>query len=360
MNARHSLVIGKFYPPHLGHKFLIDQASANSGQVTVMISCSDHESIPLSQRVAWLRAIHSHQPNVEILGQVNNTLTDYDDPDIWDKHMQIFRKGLGSRLPEIDMIFSSESYGPEMAERLGVPHVMVDASRSTIDVSATRIRTDIVANAEFLHPVVRADLAMRVVCLGAESSGTTTLSRDLAQHYAAQTNFSHTQWVGEYGREYTQGKLVTARTNAPYANPGPSDLTWDDRDFELIAAEQNRLEDLAAQDSGMLVICDTDAFTTGVFQEMYLGHTTSPVRAHAKHTHDLYILTSHDGVPYVQDGLRIGDSHRPRMTKLCRDALDANQHKYIVAYGNPATRLSFAIGVIDAMLETKWSFSPPH
>jgi len=56
--ARRGLVIGKFYPPHRGHKLLIDTAQRGADEVYVIV-CGKPEHVPAGElRAAWLREIH--------------------------------------------------------------------------------------------------------------------------------------------------------------------------------------------------------------------------------------------------------------------------------------------------------------
>ena len=56
--AKNALVIGKFYPPHRGHKFLIDAASETNNIVHVIV-CHKSDQIPEGNlRKAWLQEIH--------------------------------------------------------------------------------------------------------------------------------------------------------------------------------------------------------------------------------------------------------------------------------------------------------------
>ena len=50
---QHGLVIGKFYPPHLGHIYLIRTAAAHCQQVTVGVLGASVETITIAQRVAY-------------------------------------------------------------------------------------------------------------------------------------------------------------------------------------------------------------------------------------------------------------------------------------------------------------------
>jgi cytidyltransferase-like protein len=57
------VVIGKFYPPHRGHKLLIDTASAAS-DLTVIICEHPSQKISGALRQAWLQEIH---PSVRVV-----------------------------------------------------------------------------------------------------------------------------------------------------------------------------------------------------------------------------------------------------------------------------------------------------
>lgn len=61
-------MVGKFYPPHLGHLHLITQAAAGCGAVTVLVMAARNETLPLANRVAWLRTAGAGQPGVTVTG----------------------------------------------------------------------------------------------------------------------------------------------------------------------------------------------------------------------------------------------------------------------------------------------------
>ncbi|GLY81568.1 adenylyltransferase/cytidyltransferase family protein [Actinoallomurus iriomotensis] len=167
-DVSHGLVIGKFYPPHAGHHHLIDTAAARCDRLTVVVAASPVETIPIALRAAWLRERHP-QPQVEIVAAVDDNEVDYDSDEVWAAHVAVFRAAAAD---PVDLVFSSEDYGPELAHRLDAVHVPVDPARTRHPVSGTAVRADPVACWEWLSPAVRAYLARRVVVVGAESSGT--------------------------------------------------------------------------------------------------------------------------------------------------------------------------------------------
>src|SRR5690606_31123528 len=84
----------------------------------------------------------------------------------------------------------------------------------------------------------------KVVILGPESTGKSTLSQQLATHY-------HTEWVPEYARQYLE------ELGRPY----------EQHDLLTIAAGQLGLEDEMAQKAQGLLICDTDLYVIKVWSE---------------------------------------------------------------------------------------------
>ncbi|MDQ1659044.1 MAG: HTH-type transcriptional regulator, transcriptional repressor of biosynthesis s, partial [Cryptosporangiaceae bacterium] len=221
----HGLVVGKFYPPHAGHHHLIRAAAARCASVTVVACASSAESIPLDLRVRWLAEEH---PDVHVVGAVDDHPIDYADPAVWDLHCAVFRDALAGA--EADAVFSSEGYGAELARRFAAEHVCVDLGRDAVPVSGTAVRADPVAHWQHLSAPVRGWFARRVVVVGAESTGTTTLSRDLAAAFRERGGvWADTRWVPEYGRDLTLRKLAELRRADPRATV--FGLTWTRADF---------------------------------------------------------------------------------------------------------------------------------
>lgn len=365
----HGLVIGKFYPPHAGHHFLIDAAAGSCRRVTVVVMASDAESIPLAARVAWLRESFAHtRPAVEVVGIVDNLVVDYEDDEVWTGHVALMRQAVENgrhRAQPIDAVFTSEPYGHELARRFDAANVCLDRARATVAISATKVRADPVAHWGLVAPPVRAWFARRIVVLGAESTGTTTLSLDLAEALRARGGVhALTGWVPEYGRTLTVVKLAVARARAARAGdaePGIFDLEWSEGDFTRIVRRQNADEEFAARQGGPVLVCDTDALATTVWQERYTGIVTADVRAEAAHMppRALYILTSHEGVPFDDDGLRDGEHLRPWMTRRFRDVLAAQDVPWIEVRGDRRERLRRSLERIDTLLASGWNLADP-
>lgn len=362
----HGLVIGKFYPPHSGHHFLIRSAADTCARLTVVVMAAHHESIPLGERVCWIREHWADNARVAVVGIHDDLPVDYDSQTIWDGHVDLMRQALAAAppAPAVDAVFSSEPYGTELARRFDAVPVLLDLSRETYAVSGTKVRADPVAHWDEIEPPVRAWLTRRVVVLGAESTGTTTLARDLATALRARGGpHALTRWVPEYGREMTIAKLATARALAGPDRPAPTiyDLTWEDGDFELIGRRQNQIEQHAARTGGPVLVCDTDTLATTVWQERYRGRTTDSVQelATALPPRALYLLTSHRGVPFDDDGLRDGEHVRPWMTSRFREVLTVSGTPWLEMHGDRSARLAQALAATDRLLTGGWDLADP-
>lgn len=355
MSARyeHGLVLGKFYPPHEGHHHLVRTAKARCERLTVLVCAASVESVPLADRVAWMREVH---PDVRVVGAVDDNRMDLRDPAIWDAHMAVFR----AAVPEpVDAVFTSESYGDELARRFGAVSVLVDPGRTLHPVSGTEVRADPAGCWDFLAPPVRAALTRRVVVLGAESTGTTTLALALAGHYRARGGvWARTRYVPEYGREFSERRLAALRERRPGAQW--EDVEFTTEDFPLIARRQNALEEEAARAGSPVLICDTDSFATTVWHERYVGGRNPEIEEIADRApHHLWLLTGHEGVAFEDDGLRDREELRPWMTGRFRAELARTGRTYLMLEGPREKRLADAVAAVDALLDQGWYFAAP-
>ena len=316
------LIIGKFYPPHKGHKYLIDYACSRVKKLTVIVCENETYKIPGELRFDWLKKIH---PNVEfILYRYNLKDLSDDDTEGWAK---VTKKIINFKP---DIVFSSEEYGYRWAELLGSRHILVDIERKNISISGSAIRKDPYKYWNFLEAPVKHYFLKRVCVLGAESTGTTTLAKSLAEVY-------HTQWVPEYGREYCE-KVLGVKL---------FEHKWREEEFLHIARQQNILEEKYSKSANKILICDTNSFATTVWCERYTGKWSKKVEKISDgRKYDLYILTK-DDIPFVQDGTRDGRRIRHSMHLTFLKLLKERKEKYIIVSGNHKKRLKTSIDFIN-------------
>lgn len=316
--------VGKFYPPHRGHKHLIDTARRQVDRLVVMLAHHESQRIPGELRREWLQEIH---PDCEI-HLVPDELAD--DSEQWAR----FTIAHLGRAP--DVVFSSEDYGPRFAAHMNCRHVMVDRQRVRVPVSGTAVRSDPLGHLDFLEPCVRAHFVRRVVLVGAESTGKTTLAELLARKW-------QTSWVPEFGREYWERKVAGLSMEGPL--PG-----WSSEEFVTIAAGQQSRENFAARTANRVLICDTNAWATGTWHERYLGRRDASVDAIGRNdVAHLYLLTLPD-VPFVQDGWRDGRQIRDWMHTRFLEQLRAMPAPVVCLAGSIESRMEAACTAIADLL----------
>lgn len=151
--ARHrtGLIVGRFDPPHIGHSFMIEWADARVEQLVVYVNSRETDAAPGQLRAEWLAGLHRSVTVVEVRHDLH---TDFDDDDLWDRWMDLFRQhwplGHGPHA-----VFSSDPYVDGIARRFGAVPVVVDPERSTVPISATMIRTAPAEHLDHLAPPVR-------------------------------------------------------------------------------------------------------------------------------------------------------------------------------------------------------------
>ena len=168
---------------------------------------------------------------------------------------------------------------------------------------------------------------VKIAVVGPESTGKSTMSAYLAQHY-------QTIWVPEYARGYCE-KLSTPPTLGDELNM-----------FEgQVALEQ----ELLPKANGLL-ICDTTFITVKIWSDHLFGLTPQPVLdALPKHQYDLYLLLNVD-LPWEDDPLRDFPNLREHFMQVWHTELKTLAANYALISGTGHDRYQSAIAAIDSFL----------
>ena len=317
------VVIGKFYPLHKGHQYLIETAIKNSGRLYIIICTKDKEVPNPSIRLKWIKELYNC-PNIIIKEIVD--IYDQNDSKLW---AELTKKTIGC-YP--DVVFSSENYGNEYAMYLKCVHELVDLERINIPISGTLIRNNPFQYWNYLHETVRQFYTIRIVLCGAESTGKTTLSSRLAKEL-------NLPWVPEYGRKYCESFDILTKI-------------WSIKDFENIANIQNEIENKAAQNN-QVIICDTDSFTTNVWAERYTQKKNNFKPDYCDNT--FYIFSHVEGTELIDDGTRTdsNDEIRSWMHKELLETMTASGRPVIILTGTYEQRYKQAKEYIINILKYK-------
>ena len=331
-----AIVVGKFLPPHAGHHSLIEHAGSLADRVLVLL-VDGHGELPSAERRAlWLQAIH---PEVDVV--VATDLCRHGTEPCVIECSDRWAAWLANAIPgRFDLVVSSETYGQSFADRIGATHVSFDPDRAGHAVSGEAVRVDLLGHWLNLHPIVRAGLHRRVVIFGAESTGSTTLARDLAKSIGAPV-------VMEAGR--TASWILAARAG------GWDEVEWSVEDFRRILADQRRLEADAAHRGavgehgalGPWIVCDTAALATVAWWERYLGEGSEEALAFSRSDlADLYLVTDPTDVEFVQDGIRDGEHVRHAMHHRFCELSAASGRSWSLVSGTPQERIAAAVSAL--------------
>ncbi len=169
----------------------------------------------------------------------------------------------------------------------------------------------------------------KIVIIGPESTGKSTLCEQLAAHYK-------TIWCPEFAREYLMQHGM--------------DYTYDD--LLKIAMGQLELENvLLSEAKNDLYFIDTDMYVMKVWCEVAFEACHSWIlKQIARRHYDLYFLCNVD-LPWVPDELREYPdlAQRGKLYKMYKDIMVNSSAKWVEISGSRAERLQTAISVIDSL-----------
>lgn len=169
----------------------------------------------------------------------------------------------------------------------------------------------------------------RVCLLGAESTGKTTLSTALAERFDTLVN-------PEYGRPYTE---VGRQTGA----------SWTTEEFTHIARIHCWYEDYLAGFARGVLFADTDAYTTAVFHEVYLGAPTHAFDDLVDRRYDLFLVCGLD-VPWRGDGIRAFEEQRRWMHERYLERARTSGAPWLLLEGPHEIRLEAASAAVRGLL----------
>lgn len=190
--------------------------------------------------------------------------------------------------------------------------------------------------------VKTVDKIFKIVVIGPESTGKSTLCEKLAEHFNAT-------YVPEYAREY----LI---------NNGTS---YTIEDLSVIAAGQIKNEDEAILNisqtpsikpqtiNNKLLFIDTDLYVMKVWSEFVFDQCSNKILNGIIERHyDLYLLCEPD-IPWVKDELREYPDHqtRERLFHHYKDILINQSCAWEIINGDYETRLQKAIDTVNKLFQ---------
>ena len=314
-------VLGKFLPPHHGHLYMIGSAMELCEELTVLVCTIRKEPIDGALRFHWMKELLPQARVIHVTDEVPSY--PHEDVNFWEIWTRLLTREID---PATEVFFSSEDYGFEVAERLGISHVMIDKDRTSVPVSGTVIRNEPHTYWEYIPDIIKPHFVKKIILTGPESTGKTTMAQQLAAFY-------HTNWVEEYGREY-------------FVNKGG---IFSIQDISNIAEGQIAFEDKAVLTANKFLFCDTDLIVTQVWSEIYFKECPQEVIRKSYERHgDLYLLMDID-MPWEDDGTREFPHLREWHFNRLKEELDNRKLNYVIISGNYTERLETIKGIMQTL-----------
>lgn len=307
------LIFGKFAPLTAGHVNFIQMAVEYGVDKLYLFLSFDQKfndtQTPWMQKRLGLtdRLLDLHRL-IEDYGLTNKVIVNYvDESNIpgYPEGGAAYANLIREKIPEGEVLthaFSSEpEYGSYFADFFPeVEHVVLDAERKGVDISATRIRTNLRENFNYLSDQAKPRFVKRVAIIGVESTGKSTMTQCLENHYATTS-------TPEIGRDICEELFC-----------GSEFLM--DRTAYLKVAMAHRLEEyMNSNDAHVVHISDTTNLIThfsgvcaGKVEYNDLTFAMLSVEE-ASNFYDLVLFLSPE-VEWVADPLRLQDTAEKRHT----------------------------------------------
>jgi NadR type nicotinamide-nucleotide adenylyltransferase len=179
---------------------------------------------------------------------------------------------------------------------------------------------------------------IKIVVIGPESTGKSTLCQQLAKHY-------QTLWCPEFARQY----LLEHGTNYSFDQL----LTIAQGQVALEDQMIAKLQHSYSLNSAPLLFIDTDMWVMKVWCDFVFGKCHPWILDQLENRHYNFYLLCNTDLPWVKDELReYPDLHtRSELFNRYKDIMENQNTPWSIISGNSESRLEMAIKKVDAFLE---------
>ncbi|MBR3515610.1 MAG: AAA family ATPase [Lachnospiraceae bacterium] len=324
---------GCFCPLHLGHLECLIRAAGLCEELYVVISWKEHEDIPLKVKIRWIHQLTKHIGNVKMIPLKDQTVCKEDYTEAyWEADCKKVKDAIGKT---IDVVFCGSDYDENSFwNKCYAESEFVVFPRN--QYSSTEIRKDLYGHWEWMPQIVRSYFTKKVLLIGGESAGKSTLTINLA-------NYFNTVYLEEVGRDL-------------------SELSGTDRymlseDFTRILLEHKAKEYRLIGQANKVLFEDTDCLVTRFFMdfledENMEGNARLAEAIAALNQYDLILFLEPD-VEWVQDGDRseVMAADRTKYSEMIKALYEKQGFSFQVIRGDYNSRFEQAVQYVRELLK---------
>lgn len=325
---------GSFNPLHMGHVNCIIQAANLCEQLYLVLSIGTNRGeIDYRVRYRWLYQLTKHIGNVKILVLEDDAATKQEyTTDYWQKDADQVKAQIGQR---IDVVFCGSDYDEKSFWNVCYPESELHIFARD-GISSTEIRKNPYEHWDWLPKVVRPYYTKKVLLMGGESTGKSTLTINLANRF-------NTNYIDEAGRD------ISERSG--------TDLLMLSEDFTEILLQHKLNEIKAIENSNKVLFIDTDALVTQFYMNFLEDPNIEKNKAlsdaiDALNEYDLILFMEPD-VAFVQDGDRseVIKNDREKYSRQIKELLQAHGKQFISVSGSYQERYEKAVAEVEKLLK---------
>jgi len=321
------VIIGSFLPLHNGSLTLCKVAKTLSEDLIVLIINKKNDPISIDLRISWLKiefptAIIEKISTETIVPNTNRI------------------KFVLDRISKNDFsydfhIFSSDTYAVNLAKELKINFTILDPDRLAQNIQSENLLANPYGQWFEMPFSVRSSLIRRVVLIGPESVGKSTLANKIKSSFFPQP------FLPEYGRPYEI-----------FRDPGP----YHDDEFEKIISVHAAHRKALLPFSGPIFVEDTDELTTAVWVEMLMQKQLPSIEIQIKLPY--HYLLMDPTVPFTAEKTRYFDKQkRIEFFEKIKNKLDHYNASYQILTGSWSAREIEANKIIKKLLSENLDWS---
>jgi HTH-type transcriptional repressor of NAD biosynthesis genes len=315
-------VFGKFLPLHTGHLALIDFGSRYCDVLHVILCYTTSEPIDGTIRKNWLLSTFNSFPNIHIISFQYDEQVLPNSSESSENISKLWSAAFKNLLPDVNIVFTSEEYGDYVASFMGIEHLMFDRHRLITPISGSAIRKDPFLHWNSIAPVARPYFVKKIVLIGTESTGKSTITHRLASYF-------QTAMVPEMARD------IIEKTD---------ECTYEDL-YRIATLHASAIIDRLPLANKLLFV-DTDIKITQSYSLFLFGkELVVDEWIEEANRFDLYLFLQPD-CDFVQDGTRLPADDRLRLSSHHNNYFLNNGVDLCYVGGNWENRFEEAIEII--------------